>query len=223
MNIECIQIDYDGKNLDDIFPCKKEEPELIVVDSFQFNNLHGKTFDNSGDMIEDYINREISTSNKLGIYWDWIITKDGELYKMTPEGKAAHCSVFEYYSHRISVELPKYCPQYQIDITDFTKIPDQVIESICIEADNDSDGKPNVKQNRLFINLLAYLFMNKKLKPSDILTRSMLAKSDVLKSHLGHIYYKNNISELVIAASYALAITRKENEIGIDPTPISIN
>lgn len=222
MNIEYIQINYDGKD-DDIFPCKKEDPELITVDSFQFNNLHGKMFDNSEDMIKDYINREIATNNKLGIYWDWIITKDGKLYKMTPEEKAAHSSVFEYYSHRISVELPKYCPQYQNDVTDFTKIPDQVIESICIETDNDSDGQPNAKQNRAFINLLAYLFKNKNLRPSSILTRSMLAKAENAKAHLGNVYYKNNISDLVIASSYALGITKKENEIGINPTPLSLN
>lgn len=223
MNIKYIQINYDGKNINDIFPCKKENPELITVDSFQFNNLHGKIFEKSEDMIKDYINREINTNNKLGIYWDWIITKDGKLYKITPDEKAAHCSTFEYYSNRISVELPKYCPQYQNDLADFTKIPDQVIESICIETDNTSNGQPNNDQNKLFINLLAYLFKNKDLRPSSILTRSMLAKSENIKSHLGHMYYKNNISELVIASSYALIITKKENEIGINPTPLSIN
>lgn len=221
MTIEYNQINYDGKE-NEIFPCKKEDPKLIVIDSFQFNNLHGKNFDNSEDMIKDYINREISSNDKLGIYWDWIITKDNKLYKMTPEEKAAHCSEFEYYSHRISTELPGYCPQYKNDITDFTKIPDQVIESICIESDNDSDGQPTTNQRQIFINLLAYLFKNKNLKPSDILTRSMLAKADNLKGSLGHSYYKSNISELVIVASYALALTRKENEIGINPTPLSI-
>lgn len=225
MTINYVDITYHPTIYTKTFPLEKKETKLICLDSFQFNNLHGKEFDDSENMIRDYVNREYNSSNKSGVYWNWVITLDGKIYKMTPNKQAAHCCVFQYYSERISKDLPEYCPQYKIDTEDFTKTPDQVIESICLETKpsaEDLDLQPTKEQRNSLIDLLAYLLKENNLKTFNIITRSMIAKIDNLKKSLGHQFYKNHISELVIIASYAMMQIKKESEIGIKPYPTSI-
>lgn len=207
MNIEYVQIKYDVKNIEKIFPSTMEEnSRLISLDSRSF--LQDTDEKNK---IVDYLKRIVLTG---GTSYNWIISLTGKIYHITPDNKSAKNSLFEFFSERISKELPDYCPQFKIDTNNPDKYPDDVITSICLEEDpNDVTKVPSGDQRDSFINLLAYFIKNNNITASKLINRNEIPKLQHVKDGIGEKAYKADITSLVVASTYSYLLTKKESEI----------
>ena len=210
MAVDYIQIQYDFKDIEKIFSSTMEEKsKLVSLDSKSF--LQGVDEETK---IADYIKRTVLTG---GTSYNWIITLSGKIYHVTPENKSAKSSLFELFSERISREIPEYCPQYKIDVNNLEKYPDDVITSVCLEENpNDVLSVPTRDQKSALIHLLAYLIKENNLTASKIINRNEIPKLQHVKRNIGEKAYKNNMTELVIAVTYAYIATKKESEIKLN-------
>ena len=105
MDINYTQIKL--KNENEIFLREKHEVSIIVLDSQ--NLIQGKTFKNEDDKIKNFINEQMKFKDK-GLFYDYIITKKGNVYKCTPDEKASTVLNFRHYSEEASILLPKCKP-----------------------------------------------------------------------------------------------------------------
>ena len=221
MTINFTKVQFSSEKEKEIFPSEMEgNPVLISLDSRRINGVHGKVYDDSDDVIRDYLIREMD-SGALGTYYNWFITRNGRIYLITPSNKAGHSCVFSLYSSRMSMALPKMCPLQRMDVSDLSNIPDKKIISICVEesADEESD-KISPQQEASLKQLLAYYFKNVEgLAPKSVINRKQITREERVQESLGCKAYED-IADMVVLTSYALMTARKESTIILEPDEI---
>lgn len=205
MDINYTQIKL--KNENEIFLREKHEVSIIVLDSQ--NLIQGKTFKNEDDKIKNFINEQMKFKDK-GLFYDYIITKKGNVYKCTPDEKASTVLNFRHYSEEASILLPKYCDQTDGDLFYRCNTPDQVAVTICIESDEED---PSVTTNSGNINdfekdtlediLAYYIRKDETIDAKKVINRCFFPKDNNSKQYIGHMYYKNNIVKLMIEVAIA--------------------
>lgn len=217
MEIIYTQINYNDEIENKIFNFDRNKVDMIVLDSLNFVN--GKTFESEDDKIKHFLNEQIKFGNK-GLFYDYIITKTGKVYKCTPKNKCGTVLNFRYYSEEASILLPKYCDQTDGELFKRTKTPDQVVASICIESDESdptvsiNSGNINDFEKESLEDIIAYYIReNESIGIKKIVNRSCFPKDENLRRNIGHMYYKNNIVRLILEISLA---ARKAKNVSIE-------
>lgn len=223
MDIIYTQIKFKDEN--EIFSREKHEVGIIVLDSQ--NLIRGKTFENEDDKVKNFISEQIKFKDK-GLFYDYIITKKGNIYKCTPDEKSSTVLNFRHYSEEASVLLPKYCDQTDGELFYRCNTPDQVAVTICIESDEED---PNVTTNSGNINdlekeslediLAYYIRRDETINAKKIINRCFFPKDKNTKQYIGHMYYKNNIVRLMIEIAMATNKARNRSIENIEFSKIN--
>ena len=220
MEIDDKQIKY--KNENDIFINEKIDVDVIVLDSQ--NLVKGKIFENDDEKIKSFLNDQLKFGNK-GLFYDYIITKKGNIYKCTPENKSSTVLNFRHYSEEASILLPEYCDQTDGDLFYRTKTPDQVAVTICTESDEDdykttfNSGSMNDFEKEALEDILSYYIRkDESITAKKIVNRCYFPKDKNTKEYTGHMYYKYNIVRMMIEVAMA---TNKARNRSIDKIEFS--
>ncbi len=222
MNLEYTQLIYSKETEQKLFPNYKEEGNLslVVLDSANLNK--GKLFDSENDKILNFLTEQNSYKENSVLY-DFVITKTGVIYKLTPEGKCGTSLTFDLYSEYASKLLPLHCPQTDGKIYKHEKFPDQVAASILVECDND----PNTNIDSGILtectkdsveDILAYYIKNYGIQYKNIIGRYRLPKTKDDINRTGPSFFKHDPVLQILSISYAVAIARNEHNISIFET-----
>lgn len=217
MDINYKKIVYSEEDKNEMFPLtKEEETSAVVLDSANLSN--GKSFESEDEKILDFISNQ-KRLGKKGVYYDFIITKKGTVYKTAPDGRAAHALDFDLYSEKASTLLPKYCPQTDGKVFARDTTPDVIASSILIECD--SEENTNIDNGTIsdltrysLEDLLGYYIKEHNVNVSKmILLRCMFPKLDIEKETIGPSMYKEKTVSFILLTSHALSVTRNSGSI----------
>lgn len=224
MEISYIKLEYSEEDKKEMFPLQKEEETYIVVlDSANLNN--GKVFESEIDKITNYIETQ-KRRGEFGKLCDYIITKRGTIYKVSPEGLSSNVLKFDLYSESISVLLPNYCPQTDGKIIPHKTSPDVIASTILIECDGDEttnvdNGEISEASKQSLEDLLAYFMKNQDISTKYILKRNRFPKLETEQNLIGPSMYRSNAVGFLLLTSYAMAIARNNREITLVSDPDS--
>ena len=217
-DIEYKSVKYSEEDKKEMFPLQKEEEiSIVVIDSANLNN--GTVFDTEDDKIINYINTQKSRG-KFGKLFDFVITKKGKIYKISPDGLSSNVLEFDLYSENISYLLPKYCPQTDGKVIPHTVVPDVAGITILLECDSDEstnvdNGQISEATEQTLEDLLAYYIKNYDVKIKHIIQRNRFPKLETEQKLIGPSMYKSNAVGFVLLTSYALAIERNNTRISL--------
>lgn len=192
-----IQVNYDlkkAKNIANLFPNK--EKKYIVLDDVRIKkekyNLEN----------EEALNEFFYLQEKYDIVYDYIISNNGTLYKMSPVDKAGSACSFDKYSYKAGTMLPSACPQYDTTKNKPGETPDQYCISIGVASDNSDE--PTFEQRATLVSLLNSLMLeHESLKPNKVVCRNLFPRQEIVKNSTGHIFYKNNAGRLLTLSTLA--------------------
>ena len=209
--MEYTQIKYSDEIENKLFPLQKEEYiRLIVLDTANLYN--GKSFETEDDKILNFISEQKKST------YDFIITKTGKIYKLSPDNKCGTFLKLDLYSEFISRLLPDYCPQTDGSIYPHKKTPDQIAISILIECDNDpltniDCGVLTDYTKESLEDLIAYYMNVYGISSKYIIGRNKLPKMDSDVKRFGPSFMKNDSVTFILIISYAMAISRNDPNI----------
>ena len=205
MELEIKQLEYPEDSEIKFYESSDENFKMISVDDAILTDMYHKDDVTSDEKIFAYLNR----NNK--VLYDYMITLDGTIYKITPPHKRGNASKCNLYSSRMCKELPDFCPLYEQVNEDATQ-PDVKIVSICVESLVNSNIPTN-NQKYSLDHLLAYLFKKYTIPASKLITRNMIPKDEKKKRDIGHKYFSDTITNLILLASHGLSINEKDDVI----------
>lgn len=173
----------------------------IVIDSMNMiDNLKTQTPEQE---IEGYVLRQISTGNKANHICNYAISRDGIIYKITPNNRAGKACQFDVYSAKASMMFPVECPPTDARLSPRNYGPDKKLISIIVATDNTNDstvdtGIMNYKSKNTLVSLCAYIVCSAKsnnisISNQDIILRSMFPGETAIKDQCGHVGFRNNI------------------------------
>ena len=208
--MEYTQIKYSEEIEKNRFPLQKEEDiRLIVLDTANLNN--GKEFKSDDDKVLNYL-------SKQKITYDFIITRTGKIYKITPDNKCGNCLKLNLYSEYASKLLPDYCPQTDGSIYPHKKTPDQTGISILVECDNDpltniDNGSLSDYTKESLEDLIAYYIKVYGVSSKYIIGRNKLPKLESDINRFGPSFMKDDSVMYILIISHAMAISKNDSNI----------
>ncbi len=214
MDLNVKQLEYPEDSDIKFFDSDSEDFKLISIDEAILADEYHKE-DSSDEKVLSYMNR----GNK--VLYDYMVTLDGTIYKITPPHKRGNASKFNLYSSRMCKELPDLCPLYELEDENAAP-PDVKVVSICVESSIKSNVPTN-KQKYSLEHLLAYLFKKYTIHASKLITRNMIPKEEKKKREIGHKHFSDGvvISNLILLASHGLSIDEKD-DITIIESPLQV-
>lgn len=212
MTLEIKQLVYPEDSDVKFYDSDDEDFKIISIDDVVLTDEYHQNAA-SDDKIMSYINR----GNK--VLYDYMVTTDGTIYKITPPHKRGNASRYNLYSSRMCKELPDLCPLYEIGDEEGTP-PDVKIVSICVESSVKSNN-PTTKQLYSLDHLLAYLFKRYTIPASKLITRNMIPKDEKKKRETGHKYFSDTITNLILLASHGLSINEKDT-VDVHESPLQV-
>ena len=219
MHINYTQLHYSEEIEQKLFPNQRDDNiSLIVLESANLNK--GKLFDTENEKILNFL-AEQNSYNDGGAVYDYIITKTGSLYKLSPTNKCGTSLKFDLYSEYASKILPSYCPQTDCKIYKPNKHPDQVSVSILVECDNDENtnvdcGVLSDNTKDIVEDVLAYYISNFNINHKNIIGRYRIPKLKEDINRTGPSFFKHDPIYQILTVSYAIAITRNETNIQLN-------
>lgn len=212
MTLEIKQLEYPEDSDIGFIDSDDENFKLISIDDAILTDAYHEN-ETSDNKILAYLNR----GNK--VLYDYMVTVDGTIYKITPPHKRGNASRYNLYSSRMCKELPDLCPLYELGDEEDTT-PDIKIVSICAESSVKSNN-PTTKQLYSLDHLLAYLFKKYTIPASKLITRNMIPKDEKKKRETGHKYFSDTITNLILLASHGLSINEKDT-VDVHESPLQV-
>lgn len=218
MHIKYTQLYYSDETEQKMFPNQREDNVLLIVlDSANLNK--GKSFDTENEKILNFLEEQKSCG--CGKIYDYIITKTGAIYKLSPVNKCGTSLRFNLYSEYASKLLPNHCPQTDGSLYKPDKYPDQVAISILVECDNDENtnidcGVLSDCTKEAIEDIIAYYISNFNIVHKNIIGRYRLPKTKEDINCSGPSFFKHDPILQILTISYAISITRNENYIELN-------
>ena len=195
------------------FTKERKTISKIVLDSknfYKYRNTEDSDSESTINFIKDNL--------KAGLFYDYVISREGVIFKVTSEGYASNALDFNLYSEKASKFFPTECPQTDGAVIKHTTTPDVKCVTILTETDNvdgtlDTGDMTSETKDALEY-LMAYLFKTESLKPSDVMNRFDFSQKE--NDSLGHMLYKNDFVKLVILTNTAKKIAEERSSLTLD-------
>lgn len=190
---------------------KKETPAMVAEDELNGFVLTSVDVENREKYIsdEDLVKSLYESSDK---YPNYFITLNGNVYKLTKSNQSARQLYFDSYSREASLVWPENCPRYEIGEKDCIIPIDTKLISIALECDSKSvSGKPTYEQELKLKYLLAYYIQAGSIDKPIVFNEYVFPSNENLRKTLGHRYYRNNVSSLMVLTAKAEKLTREVN------------
>lgn len=190
---------------------KKETPAMVAEDELNGFVLTSVDVEDREQYIsdEDLVKSLYGSSDK---YPNYFITINGNVYKLTKSNQSARQLYFNSYSREASLAWPENCPRYEIGEKDCIIPIDTKLISIALECNSKStSGKPSYNQELKLKYLLAYYIQAGSIDKPIVFNEYVFPSNENLKKTLGHRYYRNNVSSLMVLTAKAEKLTREVN------------
>lgn len=195
---------------------KKETPAMVAEDELNGFVLTSVDVEDRERYVSDeaLVKSLYESSDK---YPNYFITVNGKVYKLTKSNQSARQLYFKSYSREASIVWPENCPRYEIGNEDCIIPIDTKLISIALECDSKSvSGKPTYNQELKLKYLLAHYIQAGSMDKPMVFNEYVFPSNEILREKLGHRYYRNNVTSLMVLTAKAEKLTREVNVVLTD-------
>jgi hypothetical protein len=178
----------------------------IVIDSYNCGNLLNKL--TPRQEVLSFVETQIANKNK-GIFYNYIVDKDGDIYCMVdPAVAAARCCAEDVYSEGACSLFPETCSPCDNRVTPHITRPDTELISVCTfsvakeETGSIDTGIMTLLQKEAFEILIQYLIgkynseYNANLDSNSVILRNKFPGLPDIKH--GHVLYRDDPTKFLI-------------------------